>query len=149
MIRENKNLDFFRSLSLKEVPISNITRGVTIGTRLTCIDNTGTQIVEIIGVFHTGNTAKRNVSAGVGHIVKVAIKRGLNKGKMEIAMVTTTKRKFYRASEGIRIMFQKNTCVLIEKSNKIYNLKNTTIKHPVAKECIRTIPLIKKYATVL
>ena len=67
---------------------------------------------------------------------------------MELALITTTKRKFYRASQGVRVMFQKNTCVLVEKSKKLYQLKNNNIKYPVAKECLQTVPAIRKYVTV-
>jgi len=147
MIKEN-NFSTISSLPLKKVPLSNMTRGLTTGSILKCIDGSGVVLVEIIGVLHRGNTAKRNISAGVGHIIRVAVKRGTNKGKMELALITTTKRKFYRASQGVRVMFQKNTCVLVEKSKKLYQLKNNNIKYPVAKECLQTVPAIRKYVTV-
>ena len=148
MIKATEKINELRGLPFKKLPTSNMTRGVTIGTRLKCIDGTGSQLVEVIGVFHTGNTAKRNVSAGVGHIIKVAVKKGVNKGKMEMAVVTTTKRKFYRNSEGIRVMFEKNTCIIVEKTKKIYRPKSTVIKYPVAKECLERVPSLRKYVTV-
>jgi ribosomal protein L14 len=134
-------------LPWKEVH-SSLSKGITKGTRLKVISGSDAEVVEVIGVFNTGNTAKRYVSAGCGDIIKVAVKKGKLKGKMETAMVTTTRMGFFRDSEGITVRFEENTCILVQKQKTKYHIKDSKIKGIVAKECLEVIPLLKKNAII-
>ena len=58
-------------------------------------------------------------------------------------MVTTTRRGFYRKSEGISVRFQENTCILVQKIKNLYASKSENFKGIIARECLKTIPIIK------
>ena len=50
-----------------------VTRGLPTAARLTCADNTGAKVVEIIAVPKLGGTIRRYPSAGIGHMIKVLL----------------------------------------------------------------------------
>ncbi|MDR0739472.1 MAG: 50S ribosomal protein L14 [Mycoplasmataceae bacterium] len=100
-------------------------------TRLNVADNSGARQVGVIKVL--GNTRQRY--ATVGDIVKVSVKDclpegGVKKGQMFLAVIVRT-RKGIKRSNGNKVAFDDNACVLIKEDN---TPRGTRIFGPVARE---------------
>jgi len=52
------------------------TRGLPKGAYLSCIDNTGARVVQIIDVPKYHGTLRRYPSAGIGDLLVVSVKKG-------------------------------------------------------------------------
>jgi len=109
------------------------TRGLPVGARLDCVDNTGAKIVQIVTVPRGGGRFKRLPAAGVGDVVVVSVKKGTPEMRRQLlyAVVVRQRRPFRRA-DGLRVQFEDNACVVINKDDG--GVKGTVIKGPVARE---------------
>ncbi len=109
-----------------------VTKGLQVGSRLTCDDNSGAKIVQVIGVAGWHSRRGRVPKIGVGDIVIVAVKKGAPamKKKVERAVVIR-QRKEFRRPNGLRISFEDNACVLIDETGLP---KATEIKGAIARE---------------
>lgn len=110
---------------------ARMTKPLTVGSTLTCDDNSGAKIVMIIGVKGIKARLRRVPNAGIGDIVIVSVKKGKPEmvGKVEKAVITRQKKEFRRGKE--RVQFEDNACVLIDDNNLP---KGTEIKGCVARE---------------
>lgn len=118
---------------------ANVTKSLTIGTRLICDDNSGAKIVEIIGVKGIKARLRRYPTAGIGDVVMVAVKKGKPEmvKKKEKAVIIRQRREFKRGMERVR--FEDNACVLIDDTNLP---KGTEIKGCVAREISERFPKV-------
>lgn len=125
---------------------ARITRGLTTASRLTCDDNSGAKIVEIIGVIGTKARLRRYPRAGVGDIVIVAVKKGKPEivKKKERALVVRQRKEFRRGKERVR--FEDNACVLIDDQGLP---KGTEIKGCVAREIAERFPKVVAIAAAV
>ncbi len=123
------------------------TRGVQVGTRLACADNTGAKLLEIIAVKKFGGRRKRRPACGVGAVVVCAVKGGVQKLMHEkVAAVVVRQAMPYRRPNGMMIRFEDNAAVIIDEKNEP---KGKEIKGVVAKEAVERFPSIGKIANVV
>ena len=117
-----------------------VTRGLVTSSRLTCADNTGAKVVQIIAVPKLGGTMRRYPSAGVGHMIKVSVKRGTpeTRRQMYTAIVIRQRRPFRRV-DGTWVQFSDNACVLTNERGEV---QGTDIKGPVSRESAERWPRI-------
>jgi large subunit ribosomal protein L14 len=122
---------------------ASITGAVQIGTEMEACDNSGAKIVKVVGVVGAKTTKGRKPSAGVSDLIQVAVKSGKQDVRKQVFFaVMVRQKKEYRRSNGLRIKFEDNSCILLK--DKKGNPKGTLIKGPVAKEvCDRWSPLAK------
>ena len=59
-------------------------RGLPVGARLDCIDNTGAKVVQIIMTLKLKGVHRRYPKAGVGDMVVVSVKKGAADMKRQI-----------------------------------------------------------------
>ncbi len=118
---------------------AKIAKGITIGTQLTCDDNSGAKIVQVIGVKGYRPRLRRYPQAGVGDIIIVSVKKGKPDmvKKKEKAVITRQRRAFRRG--GQRVKFEDNACVLIDDAGLP---KGTEIKGCVAREIANRYPKV-------
>ena len=126
---------------------SKIPRGLTIGSKVICDDNSGAKIVQIIGVKGSHTKRTRNPSVGVGDIVIVAVKKGVPqmKKKVEKAVIIRQKRGIRRAG-GARLAFEDNAVVLIDDQGLP---KGTEIKGAIAREVVDRFPKVAGIASAV
>lgn len=117
-----------------------VTRGLVTASRLTCADNTGAKVVQIIAVPKLGGTMRRYPSAGVGHMIKVSVKRGTpeTRRQMYTAVIIRQRRPFRRV-DGTWVQFSDNACVLTNERGEV---QGTDIKGPVSRESAERWPRI-------
>lgn len=117
-----------------------VTRGLPTAARLTCADNTGAKIVEIINVPKLGLTLRRLPSAGVGYMIKVSVKKGTPETRRQMynAIVIRQRRPFRRV-DGTWVQFADNACVITNERGEV---QGSDIKGPVSREAAERWPRI-------
>jgi len=99
-------------------------------SKLEVADNSGARIVQCIRVL-----GQRKQSAGVGDIIKVAVKEAqphglVKKGEVHDALIVRTKNAIKR-KDGSRLKFDSNAVVILDATK---NPRGTRIFGPVARE---------------
>lgn len=126
---------------------SSITRGLSTGSKLKCIDNSGAKILRIGSVLKYRGTRRRQPKAGVGDIVRCSVRRGSPEMKEETPLaVIVRQKKEWKRPDGRRIKFQDNAAVLV---NDRYEPRGNEIKGAVAKEVVEKYPEIGKIARIV
>jgi len=119
-----------------------------VGANLTACDNSGAKIIEIISVKGYKGVKRRKPSAGVGDLIRAAVKKGRpDMMKQMVYAVIVRQKKEYRRPNGIRIKFEDNAAVVLKDEKG--NPKGTIFKGPIAKEATERWPSIAKVASVI
>ncbi|MFH0818020.1 MAG: 50S ribosomal protein L14 [Candidatus Micrarchaeota archaeon] len=126
---------------------SNITRGLSTGSRLTCDDNSGAKIVQIIGVQKWKSRKGRQPKVGIADIVIVAVKKGTPqmRKKVETAVIIRQRQTILRAA-GYRLAFEDNAAILIDDQGLP---KGTEIKGAIAREVADRYPKVAAIASAV
>jgi len=124
-----------------------IMRGLPVGARLNCIDNTGAKIIQIMMTPKLKNVHRRYPSAGVGDMVIVSVKKGAVDMKRQVlrAVIVRQKRPF-RRPDGTMVQFEDNAAVIVTETGET---KGTMIKGPVAIEAAERWPKIASLASII
>lgn len=127
---------------------ANVTKGLDVEAKLTVADNSGAKIVKLVSVKGGKSRKRRRQSAGIGDIVMVSVKSGNQemRKKMVNAVIIRQKRP-YRRSDGTRIKFEDNACVVLKSLEG--DPKGSTIKGPVAREVVDRFPKIGKISSIV
>jgi large subunit ribosomal protein L14 len=112
-------------------------RGLPVGARLTCIDNTGAKVVQIIMTVKIKGVHRRTPTAGVGDLVIVSVKKGATEMRRQILKAVIVR---------LMVQFEDNAAVLITDTGET---KGTMIKGPVAIEAAERWPKIAALAATI
>ncbi len=123
------------------------TRGLPKGAYLSCIDNTGARVVQIIDVPKYHGTLRRYPSAGIGDLLVVSVKKGTPEMRKQLvyAVIVRQKRPF-RRPDGVMVQFEDNAVVITTPTGET---KGTDIKGPVAREAAERWPRIAATASII
>ena len=123
------------------------TRGLPKGAYLSCIDNTGARVVQIVEVPKYHGTLRRYPSAGIGDLLVVSVKKGTPEMRKQLvyAVIVRQKRPF-RRSDGVMVQFEDNAVVITTPTGET---KGTDIKGPVAREAAERWPRIAATASMI
>lgn len=123
------------------------TRGLPKGARLTCIDNSGAKIVEIVAVMKYHGCHRRYPSGGIGDLLVVTVKKGTPEVRKQLfrAVIVRQKRSFRRA-DGTMVEFDDNAVVIVTDTGET---KGSDIKGPVAREAAERWPRIAAIASMI
>ncbi len=121
------------------------TRGLPLGARLDCIDNSGAKEVSIIAVPRAGAHHKRVNAGGVGDYLVVSVKKGTPEMRRQVlnAVIVRQKRPF-RRPDGTWVQFEDNAAVIVAPNGET---KGSDIKGPVAREAAERWPRIAATAS--
>lgn len=126
---------------------SSIAKAINVGSYVNCADNTGAKVVQIISVHGYKGKRRRIPKAGVGDLVKVAVKTGDVKLRKQIFdAVIIRQKKEYRRANGIRISFEDNAVIIVNEEGEP---KGTEIRGPVAREAVERFSAIGKIASMV
>jgi large subunit ribosomal protein L14 len=122
-------------------------RGLPVGARLLCIDNTGAKVVQIIMTVKIHGVHRRTPTAGVGDLVIVSVKKGATEMRRQILKaVIVRQRRPFRRPDGLMVQFEDNAAVLMTDTGET---KGTMIKGPVAIEAAERWPKIAAIAATI
>lgn len=128
---------------------SNVSRPLPIGARIDIVDNSGARIAQIITVKHYQTRTKLLMCAGVGDLVRVAVKEGKPdmRHKMADVVIVRQKKEFTRP-DGTKVQFEDNAGIVL-KDIRLGMPKGTMVKGPIAKEVAIRWPAVAKIATMI
>lgn len=122
-------------------------RGIPTGARLSCVDNTGAKIVQVVSVPKYHGVSRRYPSAGIGDILVVTVKKGTPETRKQLMRaVIVRQRRPFRRPEGTMVQFEDNAVVIVTETGET---KGTDIKGPVAREAAERWPRIAATASVI
>jgi large subunit ribosomal protein L14 len=123
---------------------ASVSKGLRVGSRIVCADNTGAKILEIISVFGYKGVRKRQPLCGVANLVKASVKVGDVKIRKQVVNAIIVRQKSeYRRKEGLRVKFEDNAAILVDENNEP---RGTEVKGPVAREVLERFNTIGKIA---
>ncbi len=126
---------------------AKVTKALSTGARLDCVDNTGAKVLQIIAVKGYRGVKNRYPRAGVGDMVVVTVKKGRPEIKKQILKaVIIRQRKEYRRLSGIRVKFEDNAAVIVDDKG---SPKGSEIRGPVAREAVERFSAIASAATMI
>ncbi|MBN2368545.1 50S ribosomal protein L14 [Candidatus Woesearchaeota archaeon] len=127
---------------------ARVSRGLPVGANVPTCDNSGAKLVEVISVKSYKGVKRRKPSAGVGDMIRAAVKKGRpDMMKQMVYAIVVRQKKEYRRSDGTRIKFEDNAVVVLKDDKG--NPKGTIFKGPVAKEATERWPAVAKVASTI
>ena len=125
----------------------HITKGLMVGSRIRCTDNSGARIVQIIAVKHYRGRLNRIPRASVSDMVIVSVKQGTPQRRKQIFSAVVVRQKLaYRRRSGDWIQFEENAVVL---TNEVGDPIGSEIRGPIAKEAAEKWPRIAHQASII
>ena len=124
-----------------------VMRGLPVGSRLECIDNTGAKVVQLVMTPKLKGTHRRYPKAGVGDMIIISVKKGAADMRRQIlkAVIVRQKRPF-RRPDGTMVQFEDNAAVIVTDTGET---KGSIIKGPVALEAAERWPRIAATASTI
>ena len=124
-----------------------VTRVLPVGANITCADNTGAKILEIVMVHKIKTRASRLPAGAVGDYVSVVVKKGPAELRKQVHGAVVIRQKYaVRRLNGVRVIFEDNAAVLVTPEGEI---KGTDIKGPVAAEASEKWPRVANLASMV
>jgi len=124
---------------------SNITKGIMLGTRMVCADNSGAKELELVSVAKFKGKRRRLPRAGLGDLVVCSVKKGKEKLRHQLVhVVIVRQKKEFRRLDSMRVKFSDNAGVLINIKTK--EPVGSEIRSVIAKEVVEKYPAVGKIA---
>ncbi len=122
---------------------SKVTGGVSIGSIITCDDNSGAKVLKVIGKEGYRGRKNRRATIGVGDILIASVIKGnVRMRKKKVRCLLIRQRKEYRRANGMRVKFEDNAAIVVTDKNEP---QSSEIKGVIAKEVAERFP---KVATI-
>ena len=126
---------------------ASITKSLNQSSYLTCADNTGAKLVQLISIGGYKGVRRRMPKGGVGSFVRVTVKEGDVKIRHQMShAVIIRQRAEFRRKDGTRVSFEDNAAVLVNENGEP---KETEVKGPVAKEVVERFSAIGKISSIV
>ena len=124
-----------------------VMRGLPVGARMDCIDNTGAKVLQLVMTPKLKGTHRRYPKAGVGDLVIISVKKGASDMRRQLlkAVIVRQKRPF-RRPDGTMVHFEDNAAVIVTDTGET---KGSMIKGPVALEAAERWPRIAAAASMI
>jgi large subunit ribosomal protein L14 len=123
------------------------TRGIPKGAYLTCVDNTGAKVVQVVEVPKYHGVKRRYPAAGIADLLIVSVKSGTPEMRKQLFnAVIVRQRRPFRRSDGTMVQFEDNAVVITTEKGET---KGSDIKGPVAREAAERWPRIAATASMI
>jgi large subunit ribosomal protein L14 len=125
--------------------IPRIARGLPIGAKILCADNSGAKELQIITVFGYKGKLRKLGKAGVGDRVNVTVTKGKQDLRKQVLQgVIVRQRKPYRRPDGTWMQFEDNAAVLIKPGGEP---QGSELRGPMAREVTLRWPRVSAIAS--
>src|SRR5260370_7441124 len=115
-----------------------IARGLPVGSRLTCADNTGAKELKLINVRGYHGRLRRVPAACVGDMIMVSVSKGKpDLRKQVFPPVVVRQARALRRPDGTRLSFEDNAAVIMTPEG---DLKGTEFPGPFPRPAPKTCP---------
>lgn len=127
---------------------ASITKCIKLKTMLTCADNSGAKMMQVIAVRGWKGAMRDLPSAGIGDVVICTVKKGKEKMMHNIVnAVVVRQKKEYKRSDGTRVKFDDNAAVVVNE--KTFEPQGTEIRTVIAREVVIRFSAIGKIASMV
>src|SRR5437762_14051711 len=124
-----------------------IARGLPVGTRLTCADNTGAKELKLINVRGYHGRLRRVPAACVGDMIMVSVSKGKpDLRKQVFPAVAVRQVRALRRPDGTRLCCEDNAGVLVTSEGEV---SGTEIRRPAAREAAERWPRVANLASTV
>ncbi len=125
--------------------IPRIARGLPIGAKILCTDNSGARELQIITVFGYKGKLRKLGKAGIGDRVNVSVTKGKQDLRKQVLQaVIVRQRKSYRRPDGTWMQFEDNAAVLIKPGGEP---QGSELRGPMAREVTLKWPRVAAIAS--
>lgn len=125
--------------------IPRIARGLPIGAKILCVDNSGAKELRLITVFGYKGKLRKLGKAGVGDRVNVAVTKGKQELRKQVLQaIIVRQRKPYRRPDGTWMQFEDNAAVLIKPGGEP---QGSELRGPMAREVTLKWPRVSAIAS--
>jgi large subunit ribosomal protein L14 len=125
--------------------VPRIARGLPIGAKITCADNSGAKTLQILTVFGYKGKLRKLGKAGVGDRVNVAVIKGKQDLRKQVLQaVIVRQRKPFRRPDGSWMQFEDNAAVLIKPGGEP---QGSELRGPMAREVTLMWPRVAAIAS--
>jgi large subunit ribosomal protein L14 len=122
-----------------------IARGLPIGAKILCADNSGAKELQIITVFGYKGKLRKLGKAGVADRVNVSVTKGKQElRKQVIQAIIVRQRKPFRRPDGTWMQFEDNAAVLIKPGGEP---QGSELRGPMAREVTLKWPRVAAIAS--
>lgn len=122
-----------------------IARGLPIGAKILCADNSGAKELQIITVFGYKGKLRKLGKAGIGDKVNVSVTKGKQDlRKQVLSAVIVRQKKPYRRPDGTWMQFEDNAAVLIKPGGEP---QGSELRGPMAREVTLRWPRVSAIAS--
>lgn len=122
-----------------------IARGLPIGAKILCADNSGAKELRIITVFGYKGNLRKLGKAGIGDKVNVSVTKGKQDLRKQVLQaVIVRQRKPYRRPDGTWMQFEDNAAVLIKPGGEP---QGSELRGPMAREVTLRWPRVSAIAS--
>jgi len=126
---------------------ARVMRSLPVGSYITCADNTGAKLLQIISVHGYKGVRRRMPAAGVAEMIRATVKQGVAKMRHQIVDAVVIRQKAaYRRLDGMYVQFEDNAAIVTDDKG---DPKGTEIKGPIAKEVVERFSSIGKIASIV
>lgn len=127
---------------------ARVTNGLNLGSEINSADNSGAKRVRVVGIKRGKGRKGRQLSCGIGDLVRVSVRKGLKEMKGQIFWAVIVRQtKDYRRLTGERLSFEDNAVVLLKDEDG--NPKGTQVKGVIARESADRWPFVAKIASII
>ncbi|MBN2603499.1 MAG: 50S ribosomal protein L14 [Candidatus Thermoplasmatota archaeon] len=124
-----------------------VMRGLPVGARLECIDNTGAKVLQLVMTPKLKGTHRRYPKAGVGDLVIISVKKGAPDMRRQLLKAVIVRQKCpFRRPDGTMVQFEDNAAVIVTDTGET---KGSMIKGPVALEAAERWPRVAATASMI
>ncbi|MCA9495488.1 MAG: uL14 family ribosomal protein [Nanoarchaeota archaeon] len=127
----------------------NNSRGLPIGARIPCVDNSGARLIKVLSVKGYKTIKRQLECGGVGDLITANVVKGNPEMKHTVVKCVIVRQKQeFKRPDGTTIKFESNGAVVI-KDVKQGAPKGTLIKGAIAKEVGERFPAVARIANII
>ena len=125
--------------------IPRIARGLPIGAKIVCADNSGARELKILTVFGYKGNLRKLGKAGIGDRVNVTVTKGKQELRKQVLQaIIVRQRKPFRRPDGTWMQFEDNAAVLIKPGGEP---QGSELRGPMAREVTLKWPRVAAIAS--
>lgn len=125
--------------------IPRIARGLPIGAKIICADNSGARQLQIITVLGYKGKLRKLGKAGIGDRVNVSVIKGKQDMRKQVmTAVVVRQKKTFRRPDGTWMQFEDNAAVLIKPGGEP---QGSELRGPMAREVTLRWPRVAAIAS--
>lgn len=125
--------------------IPRIARGLPIGAKILCADNSGARELKILTVFGYKGKLRKLGKAGIGDRVNVTVTKGKQELRKQVLQaIIVRQKKPFRRPDGTWMQFEDNAAVLIKPGGEP---QGSELRGPMAREVTLKWPRVSAIAS--